>query len=256
MLEFTIETAKKAGAAVKKYFHEKLTISTKSTDRDLVTKADLESEKIILNSIKKNFPKHAVLSEEKGRIGTSEYIWVVDPIDGTTNFAHKYPIFSIAIALIKRGQIILSVTLDPMQDEIFAAEKRKGATLNGQPIHVSECNSISSALIATGFPYDRETNPRNNLDEFGKIMPRVQGIRRSGSAALDLAYVACGRLDGYWEFHLRSWDFAGGALLVEEAGGYITDVNKAPVSLESTSLIAGTAPIHQALFNAIHDKSA
>ena len=247
-----METIKKAGECVKKYFCKELAISTKSNDRDLVTEADLESERIILSAIREHFPEHAVLSEEQGEIGCSDYVWIIDPLDGTTNFAHKYPVFSIAVALVYRGDVKLAVTLDPLRDELFAAEKSKGATLNGRPMRVSKTKSLSCALIATGFPYNRATNPTCNLAEVGKIMPLVQGLRRSGSAALDLAYVACGRLDGYWEYHLLPWDFAGGVLLVKEAGGCITEMNAAPVNPKSTAAIAGNPAIHQSLFNTIH----
>ena len=247
-----ISIAKKAGEVLKKHFMGDLSIATKSTDRDLVTQADLESEKLIVSAIRMNYPEHAVLAEEQGKVGSSEYVWIVDPLDGTTNFAHKYPIFCVAIALAYRGEIVLSATFDPLRDEMFTAEKGQGARLNGAPIQVSTSLSLSTALVATGFPYDRATNSNNNLVCFGRIMPLVRGVRRSGSAALDLAYVACGRIDGYWEYHLKPWDLAGGVLLVTEAGGIATDTNGAQWCFDSTTAIAGNKHIHHAIDNIIH----
>ncbi len=246
-LTFAIDIALQAGALLNRYFNETLIIKQKSSERDLVTQADIASEKLIVTAIREAFPSHAILAEEQGQIGASEYIWLVDPLDGTTNFTHRYPVFSVVLALYHQGKILLAVTYDPIRNELFTAEKGRGSWLNDAPISVANNVTLQAAIVATGFPYDRATNPKNNMAEFCRVMPRVQGIRRGGSAALDMAYVACGRLDGYWEFHLNAWDFAGGVLLVEEAGGVVTNCDGTPWHLESRSVIAGNALIHNAL---------
>jgi myo-inositol-1(or 4)-monophosphatase len=252
MLEFAIKIAYEAGKIHRKYYHRDLVIQTKSNERDLVTQADLESERLILSAIKAKYPTHAVLAEERGQLGESDYLWLVDPLDGTTNFAHKHPVFCVAITLVHLGEIRLGVIFDPLRDELFAAEKGNGSTLNGQSIRVSGTTELSSSIIATGFPYDRAENPNSNLAEFARLMPLVQGIRRCGAAALDMAYVACGRIDGYWEFGLHPWDFAGGRLLVQEAGGKTTNVDGSEWQLESRSVIAANPDIHECLFRELN----
>ncbi len=253
MLNFIIDTVYQAGNLLKQYYNSELTIQTKSTDRDLVTQADLDSEKILVSAIEKQFPTHAILAEEGGQMGNADYLWLIDPLDGTTNFAHGHPMFCISVGLVYRGETCLAVILDPLRNELFVAEKDKGARLNEKPIMVSQTKSLNTAVVATGFPYDRATNPHNNLKEFGTIMPLVQGIRRGGSAALDLAYVASGRLDGYWEFHLKPWDVAAGVLIVREAGGCVTYPDGSPWQWNRDSLVAGNVDIHQQIVTHIID---
>ncbi len=255
LIVFATHTARRAGEVLRRYYtprpgvEQGLTPDTKSTDIDLVTQADLESEQLILDAIRTAFPDHAILSEESGEsdageTGEAEYRWLVDPLDGTTNFAHGLPVFAVAIALEREGQPVLAVTYDPLRDELFAAQAGQGATLDGQPIRVSTTPTLRHSLVATGFAYIRATTDLNNLAEFNRVMPRVQGIRRLGSASLDLAYLACGRIDGYWEYHLSPWDWAGGALLIREAGGSVTDIHGRPWQVGDNSLVASNGLIH------------
>lgn len=246
-----MDVVRRAGDILKDYYSRELRVSTKTTDSDLVTQADIEAEAMITNAIRAQFPDHAILAEEQGKIGDSDTVWLVDPLDGTTNFAHKHPVFSVTVALTVSGKLQLGIVYDPLRNEMFAATLDGGATLNSRPISVSGAAQLSKSLVATGFPYDRATNPDNNAKEFAVMMPAVQGVRRLGSAALDMAYVACARVDGYWELHLNPWDFAAGVLLVREAGGVVTDMDGAPWSMGARSVITGNAWIHQAIFDRI-----
>jgi myo-inositol-1(or 4)-monophosphatase len=195
-------------------------IERKSTEIDLVTEIDKLSEAILIAKLKERFPEHAILAEESGASrNRSDYCWVIDPLDGTVNFAHGFPIFGISVALQYRGDSILGVVYIPALGEMFSALKDKGAFLNGGRLSVSQTNRLHQALLATGFPYDRAIDPDNNVKYFTGMITKVQGIRRTGSAAFDLCNVAAGRLDGYWEFKLNPWDVAAGILLVTEAGG-------------------------------------
>ena len=218
MLNFAIETARGAGAILLEKYGKKISVSKKG-DIDLVTEADLASEKFIIERIKTHHPQHSILAEESGVIGEpSEWKWIIDPLDGTTNFAHAYPCFCVTIALEKAGEVVLGVTYDPTRDEVFAAEKHQGASLNNKPIRVSEVTQLSESLLVTGFPYD--IAKRDSLgNTFETFLLESQAVRRDGSAAIDLAYVACGRFEGFWEEGLNAWDVAAGVLLVEEAGG-------------------------------------
>jgi myo-inositol-1(or 4)-monophosphatase len=248
MKQFTITLARQAGEVLKTYYRRQLRIKTKSNQNDLVTQADVESEQLILAAIQEHYPNHAVLAEESGGSGQSDYIWVIDPLDGTTNFAHHHPHFSISICLTHQYDPVLAVVFDPLRDELFVAEKGRGATLNGQPIAVASASTLAQALLATGFPNNR-TGSQNNLPEFARILLQIQGVRRSGSAALDLAYVACGRLDGYWELSLNPWDWMGGILLVHEAGGIVTTTAGTPMTLETPSIVAGNPAIQARLID-------
>lgn len=249
MREFAINTARQAGQILRRHYNTGLQANVKSSEIDLVTQADLESEQFILDAIRRTYPHHAILAEESGSSGEPArgYQWLVDPLDGTTNFAHAFPVFAVVLALLDRGRPVLAVTYDPLRDELFVAERGQGTTLNGHPVRVSKTARLRQALIATGFSYLRDRIDENNLLEFSWVMPHVQGIRRPGAAALDLAYVACGRLDGYWEYHLNPWDWLGGALLVEEAGGRANDLDGGPVGLATKHLIASNGLIHQEL---------
>jgi myo-inositol-1(or 4)-monophosphatase len=222
---------------------------------DLVTKADHACEELILGSIANTYPGHAILSEEAGWVGPqdAEFLWVVDPLDGTTNFAHGLPIWSISIAVLRRGQVWVGVVVDPNRGETFSACRGGGAHLNGTPIHVSEAKSLSDSLLVTGFPYDVQTSRANNLDHFENFTKRAQAVRRLGSAALDLSYVACGRFDGFWELKLHAWDVAAGVLLVEEAGGKVTRFAEEGFDIHAGELVAGPEELVEAMRAVLQD---
>ena len=228
-LDFIIPLAKKTGELQLSYFRtDKLDIRTKSNISDVVTRADKESEELIAKAILDRYPGHKILGEEGGFWGKddSDYLWVVDPLDGTTNFSQGLPIFSVSIALQHRGETIAGVVYAPYLDELFVASKGDGAymTYHGgewKELHVSGKRKLDSSVIATGFPYDKGTNPDNNSVEASRIIPLVRDLRRFGSAAYDLCSVACGILDGYWEMSLHLWDVCAGILIVEEAGGLV-----------------------------------
>lgn len=243
--KIAVLAAKEAGLVLKRNLGQKRKIGYKGVV-NLVTEMDLYAEKIITSYIKKHFPKHNILAEEEMNLeGDSSFRWIIDPLDGTTNYAHGYPIFCISIALQKGEKIILGVVYDPMRDELFLAEEGKGAKLNGQRIQVSSTPKLSQALLATGFPYDLRESDKNNFDHFRNFGLRVQAVRRAGSAALDLCYVAAGRFDGFWEMKLGPWDFAAGSLIVKEAGGKVTDFNGQPLSLFSPHVLASNGKIHK-----------
>jgi myo-inositol-1(or 4)-monophosphatase len=197
-------------------------IQNKSTEFDLVTDIDRQSEMLLTGWIKKAYPDHAILAEESGRTSQdSDYLWIIDPLDGTTNYAHGYPVFGISIALQYQGETILGVVYAPVLHEMFQAVKGEGAYCNGKRLKVSSTGELKKALLATGFPYDKAVDPNNNLNYFNRMVPQIVGIRRSGSAAYDLCSVAAGRLDGYWELKLKPWDVAAGILIVRESGGHV-----------------------------------
>jgi myo-inositol-1(or 4)-monophosphatase len=238
--------AREAGSLLMDYFRQHVKIEYKG-DVDLVTVADRESEALILERIRKQFPAHDVMGEEGTRIETgSEYKWYVDPLDGTTNFAHGYPVFCVSLAVERRGQRVAGVICDPTRDEMFSAELGSGARLNGQAIHVSATANLGECLVATGFPSQkRHKNP--NIYFYHQITLRTHGVRRAGSAALDLCNVASGRYDGFWEFNLNPWDTAAGVLMVEEAGGKVTDFSGGQFQLASRETLASNGPVHAAL---------
>ena len=217
---------------------------------DLVTDIDYQSEKYLIDTIRQRFPDHRIVSEESGvNQGRDCCIWFIDPIDGTVNFAHGIPFFSISIAYAHEGQLELGVVYDPMRDECFSAETGLGAWLNGDPIRASQSSDLDHSLLVTGFAYDIRTNPENNLDHYSHFALRSQGVRRLGSAALDLCYVAAGRFDGYWELRLNSWDIAAGEIIAREAGAVVTDLGGNPDDLiddQSTqhAILAASPAIH------------
>jgi myo-inositol-1(or 4)-monophosphatase len=252
VLGFAIATARAAGQLLCEQYGQDHAVRLKSTDIDLVTEADIASEQLIVDAIRQEFPGHEIVSEEGlGNVGAlaedSQPVWLVDPLDGTVNYAHGYPLWGVSLALSEGGHILLAVTFDPLRDETFTAAQGKGAWCNGKRIKVSDVAEMRQALVATGFAYKRATVADNNLAEFGAVMPRVQGIRRAGSAVLDLAHLASGRLDGYWEMHLRPWDWAAGWLLVEEAGGRVTSMRGQPWSLASKDIVASNGLLHAEL---------
>jgi myo-inositol-1(or 4)-monophosphatase len=227
------------------HFERGVQAHTKSTPFDLVTEADKASETIIVAVLTEAFPNHRILAEEGGgNHAESEYVWLVDPLDGTTNFAHGHPQFSVSIALQHAGSTVVGVVYNIMRDELFTAARGAGARLNGRPIRVSCTPTLTHSLLATGFPYDRQTDPQNNLDQFSDLLLRAQGVLHGGSAAIDLAAVATGRLDGYWEFKLQPWDLAAGAMLVDEAGGRVTTPQGAALDLWTGNVVASNEHIH------------
>jgi myo-inositol-1(or 4)-monophosphatase len=254
MLNFAIQTAHDAGRILAERFGRILQISQKG-DIDLVTEADLAAEQFIIERIKSYYPRHAILAEEadaSGIIheGQGEWKWIVDPLDGTTNYAHGYPCFCVSIALERDNRIELGVIYDPMREETFVAERGEGATLNGRRIRVSETEDLNGALLCTGFPYDvrgREDFARH----FNNFIMHGQAVRRDGSAALDLAYVASGRFDGFWEEGLRPWDVAAGVLLVEEAGGRVSYYDGAPFSIYAPPILASNGLVHEAMMRVL-----
>jgi len=241
-----IAMAREAGALLIEYFDQNIKIEYKG-DADLVTAADRKSEALIRERIREHWPEHDVVGEEGGFRDTgSEFRWYVDPLDGTTNFAHGFPVFCVSLGLQRRGQLIAGVCFDPTRNELFAAERGGGAYLNDKAIHVSKVGKLAESLVGTGFPsHKRHKNP--NIHFYHQITLRTHGVRRAGSAALDLCSVACGRLDGFWEFNLNPWDTAAGVLMVEEAGGQITDFEGSPFLLNSRETLASNARIHDAL---------
>lgn len=245
MLNFAIETARDAGRLLLEKFGGMLTVSKKG-DINLVTEADLASEALIVERIKSYYPKHAILAEESGEAkidGAGEWKWIIDPLDGTTNFAHGYPCWSVTIALEHAGEVVVGVTFDPTRDELFAAERGRGASLNNKPIRVSETEELAEALIVTGFPYDfkRREDFARHLTAF---LLQSRGVRRDGSAAIDMAYLACGRFDGFWEEGLNPWDMAAGVLLIEEAGGQVTGYDNSTFSIYKPPILASNGLIH------------
>ena len=213
---------------------------------DLVTEADRASERLLVERLHQMLPEATILAEEgSGRSGTSGLRWVVDPLDGTTNYAHGFPVFSVSIALEENGVTQLGVVLDPSRDECFTARRGHGASLNGAPIRVSVIDTLDAALLVTGFPYDVRTTARDNLTQFWAFLKTAQAVRRGGSAALDLCYVAAGRFDGFWEESLAPWDMAAGALIVEEAGGRVTGYRGEAHDIESGNILATNGRVHE-----------
>jgi myo-inositol-1(or 4)-monophosphatase len=242
-LETSIEIAREAGALLMDYFG-RVSFELKG-EFDLVTEADRVSERLVVERLRAHFPTHSIVAEEGG--GTeqsSDYRWYVDPVDGTTNFAHGFPVFNVTLALEKAGELVAGVIFDPTRQELFAAEKGGGAFLNGQRIRVSNVNRLEDSLVATGFP-SRKRHRNINVYFYYELAMLTHGVRRAGSAALDLAYVACGRLDAFWEFGLHPWDMAAGILMIQEAGGVCSDMRGAPVHLENPHLLTDNGSIHQ-----------
>ena len=240
------EIAREAGALLMGYFRQRVKVEYKG-EVDLVTIADRQSEALILERIRARWPNHDVIGEEGARVESgSDYRWYVDPLDGTTNFAHSFPVFCVSLSLEHKGQRIAGVIYDPTRDELFAAEQGSGAFLNGEKIHVSKISNLAECLVATGFPsHKRHQNP--NIFFYHQITLRTHGVRRAGSAALDLCCVAAGRFDAFWEFNLNPWDTAAGVLIVEEAGGRVSDFKAGPFRIDSRETLASNGLVHEAL---------
>jgi len=263
-----INTASKAGEWVKTKLGAYQQLDLKASPSDLVTEVDKGAEALIRNLLNTHFPHHDILGEEGVKPGSeasrraihemkdSEYLWIVDPIDGTTNFVHGFPYFSISIALAHKGEVIVGVVYDPNRDEMFVGEKGKGAYVRGRRMRVSKESALSESLIASGLPADREAALPANLAGIEAIAPKVRNIRLAGSAALHMAYVAAGRLSGFWEIGLNTWDMAAGKLLVEEAGGTVTDTVGRPYRLETRNVVATNGSIHESLLQALDEANA
>lgn len=246
-----VRAARAAGRVhLKRLSH--ISVARKSNAIDLVTEADREAEAAAIAVLQRAFPAHAILAEESGAsAGVSEHRWIIDPLDGTTNFAHGYPQFCVAVAYERRGKLQAGVIFDAFKRELFTARRGGGARLNGKPIHVTRTPSLESALLVTGFAYDRRERRRFYLAFWEAFMLRTHGVRRTGSAALDLAWVACGRADGFWEFGLKPWDIAAGALMVEEAGGQVSNMDGASLDLAGAQILATNGRLHQAMLETI-----
>lgn len=242
-----------AGAILQAYWGKLESVAEKGRPGDLVTEADKEAEVAILEVLRRHLPHHAILAEESGQQGdtSSEYLWAIDPLDGTTNYAHQYPFVATSVALLIDGVPQVGVIFDPFHNELFRAAKGLGATRNRQPIRVSQTSVLGKSLLVTGFAYDRRETADNNYAEFCHLTHLTQGVRRAGAASLDLAHVACGRLDGYWERGLSPWDIAAGVVLVEEAGGQVTAYDRSPFVIHSGRILATNGYIHDSLSTAL-----
>lgn len=242
-LETAAEIAREAGAIVTSYGERKIGFDLKG-EHDLVTEADRASERLIVERLRSHFPTHSIVAEEGGgNEGPSEYRWYVDPLDGTTNFAHGFPAYNVTMALERSGELIAGVIFDPLRNEMFTAEHGSGAYLNQHPIHVSKAPRIDASLVATGFP-SRKRHLNVNVHFYYQLAMLSHGVRRAGSAALDLAYVACGRLDAFWEFGLNPWDIAAGVLMIREAGGICSDMHGGPLKMRGPHILADNALLH------------
>jgi myo-inositol-1(or 4)-monophosphatase len=254
-LDVATEAALAGGAVLQHYWGNLSNIRQKGRPGDLVTEADKAAEQVVLAVLRRHFPEHAILAEESGSSGMrdSDLLWAVDPLDGTTNYTHQYPFCGCSVGLLIEGQPAVGAIFDPVHNDLFRAAKGLGATCNRQPIGVSHAESLADSLLVTGFAYDRRETIDNNYAEFCQLTQLTQGVRRGGAASIDLAYVACGRLDGYWERGLSPWDMAAGVVLVEEAGGKVTAYDQSPFDIESGRILATNGKIHGELSAALAD---
>ncbi len=245
-LDFSIELARAAGAVLKHYMTREKQVELKGR-ANLVTVADKEAEALIINHIRARYPKHAILAEESGASGvleSAEGKWVVDPLDGTTNFAHQYPFFCVSIGFEQRGEILCGAVYDPWRDEMFSGARGLGSFVNGQRLQVSDADALPNALIMTGFPYGFREKIKMAMSQFEAFLVESQAVRRGGSAALDLCYAALGRVDGFWEMDLHPWDTAAGVVILEEAGGQVTDFSGRPFSIYGKEIVASNGLLH------------
>lgn len=253
-LEVAVAAARQAGAVLQTQFGAARRVSYKGSPTNLVTEMDRRAEALIIESIRAHFPDHAVLAEESGRLeGARGYRWIVDPLDGTTNYAHGLPIYAVSIALEIDGRLALGVVYEPARDECLVAERGRGASLNGAPIRVSTTARLNESLLSTGYPYDIREGGDNNLAEHAAVSLRCHSVREIGSAVLNLAAVAAGRLDAFWELRLGPWDVAAGMLLVEEAGGRVTDPAGGPVDLSAPAVVASNGLIHDEILHVLKE---
>jgi myo-inositol-1(or 4)-monophosphatase len=247
-LETAIDIAREAGALLSTYFERRIAFELKG-DFDLVTEADRASERLVVERLRSHFPSHSILAEEGGgHEGSSGYRWYVDPLDGTTNFAHGYPVYNVTMGLELDGEMLVGVVFDPNRQEMFSAERGAGAYLNNRRIRVSAAKRLEDSLVSTGFP-SRKRHLNVNIHFYHQMAMATHGVRRSGSAAIDLANVACGRLEAFWEFGLNPWDMAAGILLVTEAGGRCTDMKGGPHTLSGPHLLTDNGAVHQRILD-------
>jgi len=242
-LDFAIELARTAGDVLKRYMGREKQVEFKGR-ANLVTAADKESEALIINRIRQRYPNHAILAEESGASGGGEDKWIIDPLDGTTNFAHQYPVFCVSVGFEQKGQIVCGAVYDPCRDEMFSGARGQGSFLNGQRLNVSDVDQLGTALLLTGFPYGVRQKIHLAMSQFEAFVVASQGVRRAGAAALDLCYAAAGRCDGFWELDLQPWDTAAGLVILEEAGGRVTDFKGGPYSIYMKEIIASNGKIH------------
>lgn len=251
MLNFAVRVARDAGRLLRDRVGTSIDIDHKGSI-NLVTDVDLASEKLIREVISTYYPRHEILAEEGGLAeSNSEYRWIVDPLDGTTNYAHGYPIFCVSIALEHRGEVVIGVVYDPMREEMFTAERGAGAALNNRAIRVSKTDDLMESLLSSGFPYDIRTSKLTNLDHWANFAMNAQALRRDGAAALDLCNIACGRFDGFWELNLSPWDTAAGVLIVTEAGGRVTDFSGGTFSNYKPEVLASNGLIHDRMIEVL-----
>jgi myo-inositol-1(or 4)-monophosphatase len=252
MLTIAVQAARNAGDIIRRASESVSQLTINQKDRnDFTTEVDWKTEQEIIKFIRSKYPDHGFLAEESGEQVGNDYVWVIDPLDGTTNFLHGFPQYAVSIALKNKGKIEVGVVYDPLRDELFTAERGGGAVLNNRKIRVTKPNSLKGTLIGTGFPFKNQQHLDAYLSMFKALTLDTAGIRRAGSAALDLAYVAAGRMDGFWEIGLKQWDMAAGILLIQEAGGAVTDFSFKDQFLQSGNLIAGSPKMHQLMYQAI-----
>jgi|SRR5579863_733105 len=250
-----LSVTKAAGKVIRDGLKREVKIQYKG-EINLVTEIDRQSEDLIVKTIRSRFPEHGIIAEEGSLLESrSPYRWIIDPLDGTTNYAHRFPFFCVSIGLEFEGEMCLGVVYNPVLAELFFAERGKGATLNGKPIGVSPTSSLSQALLVTGFAYDCRVTKENNMNHFSDFTLQSQGVRRTGSAALDLSYVACGRFDGFWERRLNPWDVAAGSLLVREAGGEVSSFSGDRFRVDSKEILASNGKIHHAMISVLHPRA-
>jgi len=245
-INIAVKAARRAGSVIMRHLDriDRLTVESKGQN-DFVSEVDRMAEAEIINVLRTAYPDHGILAEESGNQPGNEFLWIIDPLDGTTNFLHGYPQFGVSIALQRKGRLEHAVVFDPHKNELFTASRGSGAQLNDRRIRVSAVNSLDAALLGTGFPFRQQKYLENWIDTLRALLPSCSGVRRAGSASLDLAHVACGRFDGFWEFGLSPWDMAAGCLLIEEAGGLVSDLGGGDNFLKSGNILAANPKIFE-----------
>ncbi|MBU0561220.1 MAG: inositol monophosphatase [Bacteroidetes bacterium] len=253
MIRTLEEAAIIAGNIIRDGFRKQFSIEFKTNKMNLVTEIDKKAESAIINYVQKNFPSHGIIAEESGSTGAkSKYVWVIDPLDGTTNFAHGLPIFSVSVGLMKSGKTICGVIYDVMRDAMYSAEVGSGAFMNGEKIKVNENDDLEEGVIVTGFPYNIRENPDNAIEKFNRFLMNARAVRRLGSAAIDFCYVAEGVFDGFWEVHLNPWDVCAGKLIVEEAGGIVTNFKNEKTDIFSSQMLATNGKVHNKMLEILN----
>ncbi|RLC50434.1 MAG: inositol monophosphatase [Candidatus Cloacimonadota bacterium] len=253
MIDDLVNIAKEAGSVIRDGFGKSVKIEFKTGDNNLVTEIDKASEKVITDFIKKKYPSHSILAEEgSGEQKDSEYLWVIDPLDGTTNFTHGLPIFSVSIGLQKNGETIAGVVYDVMRNIIFSAELGSGVEADSEKLNVSNEDNLAHSILVTGFPYNKKENPDKLFERFIALTKTARGVRRLGSAAIDFCYLASGVFDGFWEVHLHPWDICAGKLIVEEAGGLVTDFHGNKTNIYTKRILSTNGKIHEQVINVMN----